>query len=185
MSSETKTVEWGICEYNAWILLGKPINKEVTHLNIVKQCIKGPLVLGALLPNLEYLDCTWNQITDIQVNSPNLNYLYCPYNQITNIQKLESPNLQVLNCCYNQIINIEKKFPNLQTLYCVGNQITNIQKLELPNLQTLNCFDNQIREIKGLDWCQNVYKKFVTASITHIPSKSETDIKTKPISKTR
>jgi Leucine-rich repeat (LRR) protein len=152
IANELKIVKWIKKEYNEWVLLGSPENTEVTHLDISYSNIKGSLVLNNL-PNLQELDCSHNQITEIErLKLPNLQILNCSDNQITEIEILDFPKLQELDCHHNKITTIEGlDLPNLQTLYCNGNQITNIEELNLPKLQELYCGYNQITEIEGLD----------------------------------
>ena len=66
IANELKTVQWGINEYNEWILSGSPENTKVAYLNIAHSNIKGSLVLLNNLPNLQKLDCSHNQITEIE-----------------------------------------------------------------------------------------------------------------------
>ena len=94
--------------------------------------------------NLQYLDLTNNQITEIKGldNLVNLKELYLPYNRITEIKELE---------------NLAK----LRKLYLRSNQITEIKRLNnLLNLQTLYLGYNQITEIKGLENLVNLQKIF-------------------------
>ena len=138
-------MHWKKKEYDNWILSGRPVNKNVTHLGISFTNIKGPIQLNNL-PNLQKLNCSYNQITNIQeLQLPNLQELYCYHNKITEIQELQLPNLRTLYCSRNQITEIQKlQLPNLKDLNCSYNQITEIQELQLPNLQELNCNNNQI-----------------------------------------
>jgi Leucine-rich repeat (LRR) protein len=58
-----------------------------------------------VLPNLEYLDCTFTKIIEIPILS-NLKYLYCHNTRITEIPLL--PELKLLDCSNTPITKIPK-----------------------------------------------------------------------------
>lgn len=90
---------YSITELNNMILELRIKSKE---LDISNQNIKGILDLKEY-PNLEYLNCSHNQITKITNIPPKLKYIDCSYNSLPNLdllyqdvgEKLEKNNLEI------------------------------------------------------------------------------------------
>ena len=144
-------MEWCKKEFEKWIASGSPTNYEVTSL-CIRSCDLIDISCINNLPNLEYLDCSYNNIEDIQsLQLPNLKELNCSHNDIEDIQSLQLPNLEYLDCSYNKIVDIQGiQLPQLRQLYCNNNQIVDIQNLQLPNLEKIYCSGNNIVYIEGL-----------------------------------
>ena len=110
------------------------------------------------LPNsLKILDCYCNQITMLP-NLPNkLEKLYCNNNQINNnqITQLDTlHNIEILDCSYNLITRLPN-LPTLEILDCSYNQITMLPNL--PTLKILDCSYNQITMLPNLPTLNTLY----------------------------
>ncbi|RKZ52033.1 MAG: hypothetical protein DRR08_28715, partial [Candidatus Parabeggiatoa sp. nov. 2] len=107
--------------------------------------------------NLHYLDCSENQISDLEplhANHKKLQTLYCENNQISDLEPLRAmTNLQTLNCSSNEISDLEplRAVTNLQTLNCSSNQISDLKPLHAnKKLQVLDCRQNKISDLEPL-----------------------------------
>jgi Leucine-rich repeat (LRR) protein len=82
---------WKKNDFNKWINEGRPINENIIELNIFQSDIKK---LGNLenLVNLQYLDCSNNQLISLEgmVNLVNLRALNCCNNQLTSLEGIET-----------------------------------------------------------------------------------------------
>jgi Leucine-rich repeat (LRR) protein len=104
--------------------------------------------LDNLPTNLHTLDCSINKIKNLDNFPPNLQELYCGFNGIKNLDNLP-PNLQRLDCYGNEITNLDNLPKDLQELHCSGNVITILDNLP-PNLQGLYCRGNKITKLDNL-----------------------------------
>ena len=93
---------------------------------------------------LEYLDCSYNQLTTLDVSSNTaLTSLYCRDNQLTSLDLSSNTALTGLNCYDNQLTSLDiSNNTALIWLYCYGNQLT---KIILPRNHSLD--DYYIQEI--------------------------------------
>ena len=103
--------------------------------------------------HLDYLDCSNNQLTELNVQGlPALEWLYCYNNQLTelNLQKLSA--LQKLSCQNNQltVLNLQG-LRAVQVLECNNNQLTELNVQGLPALQQLNCRENPLTNLNLAD----------------------------------
>ena len=115
--------------------------------------------------NLQFLNCSNNQLTSLPTLPPNLTELHCYSNQLSSLPTLP-PNLEVLACSNNKLTLLPTLPKNLEELYCSNNQLTSLpnlpEKLKRlychcnkltslptlpPNLGILNCYYNPIYEI--------------------------------------
>ncbi len=99
--------------------------------------------------NLENLDCSYNQITNLNaINLTNLKYLTCSYNQITNLNVNNLTNLISINCNNNFLTTIDvSNLAQINKLYVHNNQLSAINTTALMNLKELGCENNQITEL--------------------------------------
>lgn len=124
-----------------------------------------------LMPNLQYLNISFNQITELRnvIYLPNLIELNMSNNKIKFLPKFKLPKLEKLDCSYNEIkyffdlifisliefIFTENKIelfppnenielPELKILCCNRNKIKEIFNISLPQLQYLDCSQNKI-----------------------------------------
>jgi len=112
-------------------------------------------------PNIYYLDCIRNNITNIEnLDNINLRILNLYSNRITKIHGLNMLiNLTWMSLSYNKITKIENldKLVNLQQLFLHDNEITKIENLDkLVNLQYLDLHNNQITKMQNLDTLINL-----------------------------
>ena len=73
--------------------------------------------LPILNDDIEYLDCSDNQITELPLRLPsNLKYLYCQNNKLTRLPELPK-SIICVNCCGNKIENYPEK-GSIKEFYC-------------------------------------------------------------------
>lgn len=111
--------------------------------------------------NLQELDCSSNQLTNLNVSGlDSLQILNCSDNILTTIDVSGLTNLQNLKCSDNQLTNLDVGgLTNLQGLNCSDNQITILNVSGLTNLQSLVCANNLLNNlnITGLANLQYVF----------------------------
>ncbi|MDM8567079.1 leucine-rich repeat domain-containing protein [Candidatus Halobeggiatoa sp. HSG11] len=113
--------------------------------------------------NLQELNCSWNQISDLEPLCvlTNLQKLDCHVNKISDLEPLRAlTNLQTLWCYENKIIDLEPLYnlTNLQELYCGDNKISDLIPLRaLIDLQKLSCSKNQISNLEPLCALNNLH----------------------------
>ena len=107
-------------------------SKELTELpSWVNECKK-----------LKNLNCSHNNITDLDNLPITLEILYCEYNLITNLDNLP-PTLNRLHCEFNQITQLDSLPQTLEMLNCTNNKITQLDKLP-KKVKGLSCFNNPL-----------------------------------------
>ncbi len=99
--------------------------------------------------NLDYLDCSGNQLTTLDMSgNPALETLDCGYNKLISLDVSRSPALETLNCTRNQLTSLElSSNPALTNLECSDNQITSLNVSFNPALETLSCYRNQLTSL--------------------------------------
>jgi Leucine-rich repeat (LRR) protein len=132
-------------------------NKNLTYLPSLKRFFKLKVLdcssnqikqLDNLPNNLEILDCSSNQIKQLDNLPNNLEILYCSNNQIKQFDNLPN-NLEKLNCYNNQIKQLDNIPLTLEILNCSSNQITQLNNLP-HSLEFLWCYNNQITQLNNL-----------------------------------
>lgn len=121
-------------------------------------------------PNLEYLDISGNQLTDLDVSANKaLETLNCSGNQLTSLNVSANKALEYLDCSQNQLTQLdvrsnkvlgelncrnnqleELKFRSneaLVTLLCQGNRLEKLDVSSMKSLKTLYCFNNSLDEL--------------------------------------
>ena len=131
---------------------------------------------------LEYLDCSGNQLTSLDVSSNTaLQVLYCDANKLTNLDVSNKPALQELDCGNNQLTSLDiSKNTALQKLNCDANKLTNLDVSNSPALQEIDCSENQLTSLdlsnnpslKGL-WCYN--NQLTSLDVSNSPALQEID----------
>ena len=102
------------------------------------------------LPNLIYLDLSYNLFKKINVEIYKLEELYLIGNDIEKITLPILPNLKILDLAGNNICQIENlNCTNLKELYLGNNKITDIKNVK--HLDKLQIFDLQNNLIEKLD----------------------------------
>jgi Leucine-rich repeat (LRR) protein len=99
--------------------------------------------------NLQYLNCSDNQLTQLPENLPiTLQILYCVNNQLTSLPESFPTTLESLYCSGNQLTSLPESFPNsLRKLYCSDNQLISLPESLPSTLQILYCGNNQLTSL--------------------------------------
>lgn len=131
---------------------------SIKFLNIYASNLNS--IVGILdFQNLEYLNCSSNQIANINLSgSNNLKFLICFNSQISNLNIELTPNLEILNCGFNLLSSLNvNTCPNLKSLNCQSNQIINLNFNTNLNFEDLYCPNNQMSTLYVND-CINLKK---------------------------
>jgi Leucine-rich repeat (LRR) protein len=96
--------------------------------------------------SLTYLDCSGNNLTSLDVSSNTaLTYLVCYSNQLTFLDISNNTALTLLSFSNNQIISLDLSNNTFLTdLYCEYNQLTSLDVSNNTVLIRLHCFFNQL-----------------------------------------
>lgn len=132
---------------------------KLNHLPLPKEC-----------PNLERIDCSGNEITEIPLytklkslicsknrisvipNLENLEKLVCDNNVIHYIEKCD--NLKYLNCSFNKLIKLND-YKKLVDLICSSNNISELFKYN--NVKYLEIFNTDIKMIPYMKNLEELY----------------------------
>ncbi|CAG8513015.1 hypothetical protein C2G38_2030341 [Gigaspora rosea] len=128
---------------------GKTIN-QIVNLDISNQNLEGHLRLSDSLSSLKKLNCSFNNITQITWNLlPNLEDLDKSHNQLagSNFALPNSPSIKKLNFSYNSISAYYFETPNLAYLDVTSNLLTILDLHTTANLVELKCSNNQISNL--------------------------------------
>lgn len=98
--------------------------------------------------NLTYLDCGYNQLTNIPSLPHNLKYFNCGLNQLTSLPALPD-SLISLFCMWNQLTSLPSLPNTIKYLSCQGNNLTILPALP-DSLVNLSCFSNQLSSLPAL-----------------------------------
>ncbi len=137
-------------------------NNKIIGLRITRFSLKELPISIKDFQNLEILDLSFNELTDISVLShlPKLTNLYLVGNELSDISVLSYlPNLTNLYLGVNHIydISVLSYLPKLTNLSLGVNQLTDISVLSyLPNLINLNLGGNQLTDISVLSHLSNL-----------------------------
>ena len=119
----------------------------ILTLNISGRRIKS-LTNLTRFKNLQFLDCSRNNLTYLPTLPQNLTELHCYRNQLSSLPTLP-PNLEVLACSENTLTLLPTLPKNLEALYCSNNQLTYLPTLP-ENLKRLYCYYNQLTSLPNL-----------------------------------
>ena len=109
--------------------------------------------------NLKRLKCNWNYLKKLDLShNPNLTYLDCGSNSLTELNlgghKLETlnvsnnPNLKKLDCGGNKLTSLDVSGNySLTELYCSNNQLESLNLGDNPNLTQLGCANNNLNTL--------------------------------------
>lgn len=97
-----------------------------------------------LFPNLDKLDCKYNNLTRLDVSkNTKLTVLYCESNHLTSLDLSKNTALTELNCQDNQLTSLDlSKNTALTKLYCALNQLTSLDLSKNTALTILGCSGN-------------------------------------------
>lgn len=98
---------------------------------------------------LEYLDCSYNQLTSLDVsNNTALTYLDCSGNEFTSLDVSNNTALIHLYCIDNQLPFLDvSNNTALTDLFCQGNQFASLDLSNNTCLECLCCFSNQLTSL--------------------------------------
>ena len=121
---------------------------RVTELYVDHASIKD-LTGIELFPNLDKLDCKYNNLTRLDVSkNTKLTKLYCESNQLTGLDLSKNTALTELDCALNQLTGLDlSKNTALTVLYCESNHLTSLDLSKNTELTELNCQDNQLTSL--------------------------------------
>jgi Leucine-rich repeat (LRR) protein len=105
--------------------------------------------------NLESLDCSHNELTEINELPNSIKSLNCSYNEIKSLSlNLNIPSLHYsihFNCSFNQLEELEIFSVNNIEIKCTHNKLKNLKGLSnLYNLVSLDCSSNNLESFEGL-----------------------------------
>ena len=111
--------------------------EAISYLNISGEFLSGECcVVGDISDltgieafiNLDTLDCSYNQITTLDIaKNTALILLNCMENQLTSLDVSNNPALFFLACSLNQLSSLDVSInPGLVEFYCDGNQLTSL-----------------------------------------------------------
>ena len=98
-----------------------------------------------LFPNLDKLDCKYNNLTRLDVSkNTKLTKLYCESNQLTGLDLSKNTALTVLYCESNHLTSLDlSKNTELTELNCQDNQLTSLDLSKNTALTILGCSGNK------------------------------------------
>ncbi|MBR0147385.1 MAG: Ig-like domain-containing protein [Eubacterium sp.] len=115
----------------------------------------------AFFPNLETLDCKYNNITSLDISkNPSLLSLSCDYNKLTSLDVSQNPLLQELRCGKNQLTDLDVSHnTELQVLYCYYNPIKMLDLENQTKLVDVSCANCQLTDldVSGLSGLKELY----------------------------
>lgn len=142
-----------------WVLTEEEIN-SLNSLSLENQNIES-LKGIEVFPNLNFLNCSRNQLTELDVTkNTHLRNLYCYENLIESLNLSDLKELEEINCECNMITSLNLQgCTKLKTLYCNNNDLTELDLTNCVNVETLNCSSNEIQEL-NLDNCTKINRLF-------------------------
>ena len=98
---------------------------------------------------LTYLDCSRNQLTELDVtNNTELTYLDCENQSISSLDVSQNTKLKELYCGGNDLAELDiTNNTALTTLYCARNRLTELNITNNTALTSLSCDDNRLAEL--------------------------------------
>lgn len=100
-------------------------------------------------PQLKRLVCYENKLTSLDVSgNTSLTELYCYTNQLTSLNLGENANLDILNCVVNRLTSLDLSGnANLTRLACSSNLLTSLDVSNNPTLILLDCERNLLTSL--------------------------------------
>lgn len=124
---------------------------NLTNLKLIEGC-----------PQLKYLNCSRNKLTDLQElsNCPLLETLYCFNNSLTSLDHVQGCSLlQKLNCDNNRIESLVplRCCPDLRDLSINYNRLTTLEGIEAcTSIDTIHCQSNQLLSLQNLVYLRHL-----------------------------
>ena len=97
----------------------------------------------------KHANISHNQIKSLAHIEIETSSLDCSYNQLINLDGVREK-MTYLNCSHNQIISLKNSPQFIATLDCSYNQLTNLEGIALDIYETLNCSYNKINTLDYL-----------------------------------
>jgi len=99
--------------------------------------------------NLTYLDCSYQELTDVDLSSlTNLETLICTRGTTTSLNLSGLTNLKSLDCSRNSLTQLNiSSLSSLESLTCHLNNIISIDASNLSSLKTIKCDDNNLTNL--------------------------------------
>ena len=132
--------------------------RDVTEINVSN---KGITTLEGIsyFPNLKKLDCSNNQLTELDVSkNTELVTLDCSGNELTSLDVRQDAALKELYCYENQLTELDvSQNTKLKLLQCYSNQLTSLDVSKNTALEELLCNHNQLSSLQltSLDVSKN------------------------------
>ena len=122
--------------------------EKVTVIYVLGMGIKD-LTGIEFFPELEDLDCSENQLTQLDVSkNPKLKRLVCYENKLTSLDVSGNTSLTELHCYTNQLTSLNLgENANLNKLNCVVNRLTSLDLSGNANLTILSCSSNLLTSL--------------------------------------
>ncbi|CAH1755901.1 1415_t:CDS:10 [Entrophospora sp. SA101] len=119
---------------------------KITELDISEESLEGKLDLSDFT-NLEMLDCSYNQLTSLNVNScQKLKYISCGFNKLTNLDLTNLTQLKIIECNDNHLTKFDY------------SSLKNSEKLTYLNISANNLSEQDCSVFKHL--VNDIYNKF-------------------------
>ena len=102
-----------------------------------------------LFPELEGLNCDYNQLTELDLSKNlKLTSLHCSNNQLKELDISNNALLKTVFCTNNQLTDIKTgELNNLDWFFCEKNQLTNLDLCKAVHLKKLSCGNNKLTQI--------------------------------------
>ena len=96
--------------------------------------------------SLDFLDCSNNQLTDLDLRmNTQLSSLDCSNNQLTDLDLRMNTQLSSLDCSSNRLTDLDLRMnTQLETLNCSSNQLVSIDVRPCIDLLSLDCSNNRL-----------------------------------------
>jgi len=126
-----------------------PLSRYKKHINVSKKNLTTLVGFdwGCDPAWIVELDCSNNQLTDLEGCPPNVSVLHCWNNNLTTLKGCPE-SVVYLNCCYNKLTTLEYCPSKVSDLYCGSNMITTLKDLP-KDIISVNIYNNKITTLKG------------------------------------
>ncbi|CAJ0866271.1 13983_t:CDS:10, partial [Entrophospora sp. SA101] len=142
---------------------------KITELDISEESLEGKLDLSDFT-NLEMLDCSYNQLTSLNVNScQKLKYISCGFNKLTNLDLTNLTQLKIIECNDNHLTKFDY------------SSLKNSEKLTYLNIKHLvndiyNKFTGSLEPLKDLKQLKDLHisNTDIDSGLEHLSESMET-----------
>ena len=122
--------------------------KEATEVDLSRQGVSSLKGIEKL-SSLYSLDCSWNDLTELDLSgNPALGLLCCAHNDLTELDVSGSAGLTWLDCSYNQLTALDvRQNTALVVLNCGYNELKTLDVRPLSGLKALDCWSNRLTKL--------------------------------------